>query len=161
LPYDLNELLTLADQLRLLMEQGIAKDEAKARLGKLFAFDGHSIYKPKFAFSYEDAAIHWETGRVKLRRGSRHPFTPTLTAAAHYALFPPTGDSRRLTSGAEKETTKRLIALMKAGDPSKSKAQYRQEYSIGKRAFDRAWANAIEASGNTKWSRAGPRKSTQ
>jgi hypothetical protein len=133
LPYDPNELLTLADQLRLLIEQGIAEDEAKARLGKLFALQGQRIYNRKFVFSYEDASIDWETGRVVLRRWLRHEaprrlprqprhfFTPTLTAAAHYALFPPTGDSRRLTSGAAKETTKRLIELMKAGDPSKAK----------------------------------------
>jgi hypothetical protein len=178
LPYDPNELLTLADQLRLLMDQGIAEDDAKVRLGKLFAFRGQIIYSPKFAYSYEDAIIDWKTGRVVLRKWLRREttprrlplqprqwFTPTLTAAAHHTLFPPAGDSRRLTSGAEAETFNWLVVLMKAGDPTQSKARYYEEakrkFSVGKRAFGRAWAKAIEASRNTKWSQAGPRKSSR
>jgi hypothetical protein len=176
LPYDPNERLTLADQLRLLMQQGMAEDEAKARLGKLFALEGARIYEPKFAFfSYQDSAIDWKTGRVvpgrwqrqqaryRVPREPRRSFIPTLPATRHYGLFPPTGDSRRLTAGAEKDTTDRLVALMKAGDPAHSKAWYRQEaeheFNVGKRAFDRAWARAIDASGNTNWSRAGRKSS--
>ena len=163
MPYDANELLTLADQLRRLMDQGVAEDEAKARLRKLFALEGRGVYSPKFAVSYEDAAIHWETGRVVLRRLPRQSFTPTLPAATHYALFPPTGDSRRLTARAETETVNWLVVLMKAGNPTQSKAEYRQEaerkFAVGKRAFDRAWASAIDASGNDLWSRAGRKSS--
>jgi hypothetical protein len=121
MPHDPNELLTLADQLRLLMQQGMAEDEAKARLGRLFAFRGQTLYSPKFYHSYEDPAIDWETGRVVLRRWLRHEvprrlprqprrfFTPTLTAAAHYALFPLTGDARQLTAKAETDAKNRPI----------------------------------------------------
>jgi hypothetical protein len=160
--YDPNELLTLADQLRLLMERGVAEDEAKARLRRLFELRGQEIYSPKFILPYQDATINWETGRAALRRFPRQWFTPTLTAALHYALFPLMHG--RLTAGAETETQKWLIAMMQEGDPTQSKARYRQEaeqkFKVGKRAFDRAWASAIEASGNTRWSAAG-RKSTR
>jgi hypothetical protein len=162
--HDPNELFTLADQLRLLVKQGIAEEEAKARLRKTFSFRGQEIYSPKFAVSYEDAVIHWETGRVTLRRLRRHAFTPTLTAAAHHALFPPPSASRRLTAAAEAETTNWLIALMNTGDPTQSKYQYCQQaqrkFGVGKNAFARAWASAITTSGNNRWSRAGP-KSTR
>jgi hypothetical protein len=86
--YDPNELLTLADQLRLLVQQGMGEDEAKARLTKLFGLRGRSIYSPKYAVSYEGATIDWETGLATLRRLPRQPFTPWLTAAEHFALFP-------------------------------------------------------------------------
>jgi hypothetical protein len=89
--YKPSELLTLADQLRLLMKQGIVEDEAKARLRKLFELQGRSIYSPKYIFSYEAALIDWATGRVALRRFPRQVFTPTLTAATHFAHFPERG----------------------------------------------------------------------
>jgi hypothetical protein len=99
--YGPNEPLTLADQLRLLA-QTMPEDEAKARLDKLFRFRGRSIYSPKYAVSYEDAAIDFATGRVVLRRLPRQSFTPTLTAAAHYALFP------QSTSGADRPASEAL-----------------------------------------------------
>jgi hypothetical protein len=86
--YDPNEPLTLADQLRLLVEQGVAEDEAKVRLAKTFRLRGRSIYSPKYAVSYEEAKIDWKSGRVVLRRLPRQPFTPTLTVAEHFVLFP-------------------------------------------------------------------------
>jgi hypothetical protein len=65
---------------------------------------------------------------------------------------------------AETKATEHLTGLMKAGNPKQSKAAYREhllpKFRTGKRAFDRAWANAIKASGNTEWSRPG-RKSTR
>ena len=89
--YQPSELLTLANQLRLLMEQGIPEDEAKESLRKLFELEGRSIYSPKYIVSYEAALIDWATGQVALRRLPRQVFTPTLTAAAHFAHFPERG----------------------------------------------------------------------
>jgi hypothetical protein len=37
------------------------------------------------------------------------------------------------------------------------KAQAQEKFDVGSKAFDRAWANAIAASGNTNWSKPGRR----
>jgi hypothetical protein len=85
---DPSERLTLAEQLRLLVSQGMPEADAAACLGKAFRLR-EITYQPQFAFSYEDAKIDWDTGRVRLSRGSRNPFTPTLTAAEFLSHFLP------------------------------------------------------------------------
>ena len=64
------------------------------------------------------------------------------------------------TKGAETKCKRWLIALMSDdGKPEKTKTAYRTEaqgeFKIGTKAFLRAWANAIEETGNTVWSRPG------
>jgi hypothetical protein len=157
--YNSDEPLTLADQLQLLLKQGMSEEEAKQRLRKLFTFKGHSLYTPKYAVSYEDAVIYWDTGKVTLRRLPRQPFTPFVTAAVHCAHFPPPSDPPRRTAAAQTDTTNWLIGLMKAGPPTQSKDAYRdhayKKFGVGVRAFDRAWANAIAVTGNEDWRRPG------
>jgi hypothetical protein len=79
------------------------------------------------------------------------------------AQYPEPEDALRPTTAAEKKAKEWLIDLMSAGNPTKSKAQYYKEckFSIRKRAFTRAWANAVAITKNTKWSYAGRRKSPQ
>jgi hypothetical protein len=100
--YDPDELFTLADELRLLVEQGIAEDKAKALLSNVFSFRGRTIYSPKYAVHYDRAAIDFATGRVTLHRLPRQSFVPTLTAAQHYKLFPvcDVGDPARQAASA-------------------------------------------------------------
>jgi hypothetical protein len=83
---DSSERLTLAEQLRLLVSQGVPEEDAKTRLGKVFRLK-EIIYRPNYAMSYENASINWETGQVSVRRLSRRPFTPTLTAPELFAHF--------------------------------------------------------------------------
>jgi hypothetical protein len=84
-------------------------------------------------------------------------------AAAQVEKLWPIGGETRFTAGAEAETTSWLISLMKAGNPSQAKGQYETEargkFQIGKRAFNRAWADAIKESGNVRWSRPGRKSS--
>ena len=64
------------------------------------------------------------------------------------------------TKGAETKCKRWLIALMSDdGKPEKTKTAYQTEaqaeFEIGTKAFRRAWANAIEETGNTDWSTPG------
>ncbi len=74
---------------------------------------------------------------------------------------PGQGNSRQIaTIAAETRCKNWLIELMsKDGPPDRPKPQYRSEakseYSVGTRAFDRAWQNAIAKTGNSAWSNPG------
>jgi len=63
------------------------------------------------------------------------------------------------TVQAETKCRKWLVEFMKNGDPEKSKSGYRAKavakFGVGKRAFGRAWANAVAETGNTNWSKPG------
>ena len=66
------------------------------------------------------------------------------------------------TMPAQKKCEKWLIGLMgENSKPEKSKADYLmdalEEFKVSKRAFDRAWANAVSDTGNANWSKPGPR----
>ena len=70
------------------------------------------------------------------------------------------GDSSPSTKGAETKCKKWLITLMSDdGKPEKAKAAYKTEaqgkYSVGSKAFGRAWTDAIKETGNTTWSNPG------
>jgi hypothetical protein len=75
----------------------------------------------------------------------------------------PAGGATRLTAGAEAETKSWLISLMHFA-PTQAKRQYeaeaRKRFRVGIRAFNRAWSDAVKATGNTRWSSPG-RKSQQ
>jgi hypothetical protein len=135
--YDANEPLTLADQLALLART-MPEDEARARLDKLFRLRGKSIYAPKYAVSYEDAKIDWATGRVTLRRLPRQPFTPTLTAAEHFALFPQSVSNKTTELppddvSAVHPINDALAATSKNSDPVVPTASYSDVKSIVKK----------------------------
>ena len=77
------------------------------------------------------------------------------------------GDTNTNTSAAtirdETSCQKWLEGLMADGSvPDRPKQEYRaeaqKEYSVGTKAFNRAWANALVKTGNTNWSRPGPKK---
>jgi hypothetical protein len=62
--------------------------------------------------------------------------------------------------GSETACRQWLEGLMRAGDREKSKPEYQAEAQkkfsgLSGQGFNRAWADAIEASGNKSWSRAG------
>jgi len=116
--YDPDEILTLADQLRLLVEQGMSEDQAKTRLTKLFEFRGKSIYSPKYAVSYEGAVIDFVTGRVVLRRLPRQSFTPTLPPAVHFTLFPSSRSAPDLTDAAQQSPLAGATLQTPAGKPT-------------------------------------------
>jgi len=84
---DPSERLTLAEQLRLLVSQGVPEEDAKTRLGKVFRLK-EIIYRANYAMSYENASINWETGQVSVRRLSRRPFTPDPDSAGVVCPFP-------------------------------------------------------------------------
>ena len=79
-------------------------------------------------------------------------------------LYPeerPPATSLDHTVKAETKCRKWLVEIMKNGDPEKSKSGYRAKavakFGVGKRAFGRAWANAVAETGNTNWSKPGPK----
>ena len=58
---DPSERLTLAEQLRLLVSQGVPEEDAKTRLGKVFRLK-EIIYRPNYAMSEKkrlDKLGHW------------------------------------------------------------------------------------------------------
>jgi hypothetical protein len=65
----------------------------------------------------------------------------------------------RSTIAAETRCRAWLAGEMRKGPPAKAKADYEAEgktlFSVGTRAFNRAWANAISETGNSKWSEPG------
>jgi hypothetical protein len=85
---------------------------------------------------------------------------PLMPAAQVEKLWP-AGGAIRFTAGAEAETRRWLILLMSTGDPTQAKPQYEAEaqkkFRVGKRAFIRAWDDALRATGNTRWSKPGPK----
>jgi hypothetical protein len=131
----------------------VGSDEAFQRIFRQAIKDGRLT---ETEFHLFDAAEAIRVFLVPAPADEAHP--PAVTERV-LPLSPP-------TAGAETRTKNRLVALMGAGDPTQSKLRYRQEaerdFAVGKRAFDRAWVKAIEASGNKDWSRPGRRrKSTQ
>ena len=88
---------------------------------------------------------------------------PLMPAAQVEKLWP-AGGATRFTAGAEAETEGWLISLMRSGNPIQAKRQYeaeaRKKFRVGTRAFNRAWAEAVRATANTRWSTPG-RKSQQ
>ncbi len=80
---------------------------------------------------------------------------PSLSDGAPRPKPPQSG-----TRGTETKCKKWLIALMSDdGKPEKTKTAYQTEaqgeFKIGTKAFHRAWANAIEETGNADWSKPG------
>ena len=80
---------------------------------------------------------------------------PSLSDGAPQPEPPQSG-----TKGAETKCKRWLIALMSDdGKPEKTKTAYQTEaqgeFKIGAKAFRRAWASAIEETGNAYWSRPG------
>jgi hypothetical protein len=68
----------------------------------------------------------------------------------------------RLTRGAETDCQAWLADLMcKSERPDRSKDRYYEEaktrFSVGRRAFDRAWTAAIDGTGAEAWRQPGPR----
>jgi hypothetical protein len=66
------------------------------------------------------------------------------------------------TIGAETKCKQWLIGLMSGNSrPDRLKSAYRDdardEFNVGTKAFDRAWGNAVAETGNTAWSRPGPK----
>jgi hypothetical protein len=63
------------------------------------------------------------------------------------------------TVGDETRCRKWLLEEMAAGDPKRPKAHYEGEakrrFSVGPRAFKRAWDDAVAESGNARWSKPG------
>ncbi len=90
--------------------------------------------------------------KMRLEAESR---VPSLSDGAPRPEPPQSG-----TKGAETKCKRWLIALMSDdGKPEKTKTAYqsaaRAEFGVGTKAFGRAWANAIEETGNTDWSKPG------
>lgn len=79
-------------------------------------------------------------------------------------LYPekrPPATSLDHTIQAETKCREWLVGLMKNGDPERSKSDYRTKavakFGVGKRAFGRAWANAVAETSNTNWIKPGPK----
>jgi len=70
-------------------------------------------------------------------------------------------DATEMTIAGKKPCFEWLLGLMKAGDPDKPKKEFEQiartKFRISGPVFLKAWAEAVEASGNFKWSKAGRR----
>ncbi|OAN52982.1 hypothetical protein A6A04_14795 [Paramagnetospirillum marisnigri] len=67
----------------------------------------------------------------------------------------------KTTIAAENACRKKLATLMRNGPPEKPKADYQKDFGIGKRAFDRAWGNALADVGPelaAPWIKTGPKK---
>ncbi len=108
----------------------------------------------------------FETGRASISVGNEYfPDTvhgPVLIEQSSIdALFDDDSDDPSpSTNRAETECRKWLTALMTGNSkPEKAKAAYKTEaqaeFSVGTKAFGRAWGSAIEETGNTNWSRPG------
>ena len=108
----------------------------------------------------------FETGRSSISVGDIY-FPDTMHGPVFIkqssidALFDRDSDDHSQSTVAdETKCRKWLIALMTGNSkPEKTKAAYKKEaqveFSVGGRAFDRAWTRAIEETGNGNWSRAG------
>lgn len=84
-------------------------------------------------------------------------------AQSALGVDPPDATATNRTIKAEKDCEGWLVGLMmNKGPKEKSKLAFFEEakdnFNIPKRAFDRAWGNAITKSGNPDWSKAGRRK---
>ncbi len=108
----------------------------------------------------------FETGRASISVGDEYfPATvhgPVLIKQSSIdALFDgDSSDPSPSTKRAETECRKWLTALMTDNSkPEKTKAAYKTEaqaeFSVGAKAFARAWASAIEKTGNAAWSKPG------
>lgn len=74
--------------------------------------------------------------------------------------FKPEG-SNVVTTNSERQCREWLATKMRNGPPEKTKAEYQSEarslFKVGSNAFSRSWANAITDTGNTEWSKPGPK----
>ena len=74
------------------------------------------------------------------------------------------GDNQAATTIRDETSCQKWLEDLMADEsvPSRLKQEYRAEaqekYSTGTKAFNRAWANALAATDNTKWNRPGPKK---
>ncbi len=125
--------------------------------------DGGNLYslQSRIWLSVEAERI-FETGRASTSVGDYY-FLATVHGPVFIkqssidALF---DDPSQSTGAAETKCRKWLTALMTGNSkPEKTKAAYKKEaqaeFSVGVRAFDRAWTRTIEETGKGDWSRAG------
>ena len=119
--------------------------------------------------------IDWETS-IAERRSLYASFTVEIEVSRSSLdwLWPaPDGDEERgatqsepkskqgeqTTIAAERRCREWLLPLMKAGSPTKPKADYladaTKKYGVGTKAFIRAWGYATSESGNQEWIKPG------
>jgi len=108
----------------------------------------------------------FETGRASISVGDIYiPDTmhgPVFIKQSSIdALFDRDSDDHSQSTVADETKCREWLTALMTGNskPEKTKAAYKKEaqakFSVGVRAFDRAWARAIEETGNGDWSRAG------
>ncbi len=99
-------------------------------------------------------AIHWSSINEPL-------YFPRANLLKIYPdLWGSLQSSDPTTAGAETRCQEWLETLMTSGPKKQSKSDYykdAKQFEIGLRAFDRAWAKAIENTGATAWKHAGRR----